>query len=97
MQEKPTDSPFWKGLMWVKNEFFSRGYFKVGYWAIVCFWEDVWLRDTSLADQYPLSYNIVQRKNVLVANVLTHNPLNIEFRHVLNGNKWNDWLHLCQR
>jgi hypothetical protein len=27
---KPTDSPFWKGLMCVKEDFFSRGSFKVG-------------------------------------------------------------------
>jgi hypothetical protein len=27
---KPTDSPFWKGLMKVKKDFFSRGNFKVG-------------------------------------------------------------------
>jgi hypothetical protein len=26
---KPTDSPFWKGLMKVKKEFFARGNFKV--------------------------------------------------------------------
>jgi hypothetical protein len=25
---KPTDSPFWKGLMKVKEEFFARGKFK---------------------------------------------------------------------
>jgi hypothetical protein len=39
----------------------------------------------------------VQRKNVLVADVFSHNPLNIEFWRILNGNKWNDWLNLCQR
>jgi hypothetical protein len=30
VQAKPTDSEFWKGLMMVKDEFFTRGYFKVG-------------------------------------------------------------------
>jgi hypothetical protein len=58
----------------------------------VRFWKDVWLGNSSLANQYPSLYNIVQRKNVLVANVLCHNPLNIEFRRVLNEDKWNDWL-----
>ena len=28
VQVKPTDSPFWKGLMGVKEEFFSRGFLK---------------------------------------------------------------------
>jgi hypothetical protein len=39
----------------------------------------------------------VQQKNDLVANVLADAPLNIAFRRVLSGNKWNDWLYLCQR
>jgi hypothetical protein len=29
---KPIDSPFWKGLMGVKNNFFNRGSFCVGGW-----------------------------------------------------------------
>jgi hypothetical protein len=97
VQEKPTDSPFWKGLIRVKNDFFSRGSFKVENGTSVHFWEDIWLGNMPLADQYPSLYNIVQRKNVLVADVLSHNPLNIEFWRVLNGNKWNDWLNLCHR
>jgi hypothetical protein len=97
VEAKPTDSPFWKGLMRVKNDFFQRGFFEVGDGLTVRFWEDIWLGDTSLAQQYPSLYNIVQRKNVLVANVLANAPLNIVFRRVLSGNKWNDWLHLCQR
>jgi hypothetical protein len=43
VQEKPTDSPFWKGLMRVKNDFFNRGSFKVGDGTSVRFWEDIWL------------------------------------------------------
>jgi hypothetical protein len=96
VQEKPTNLPFWKGLMRVKNDFFSRGSFKVENGTSVRFGDDIWLGNTPLGDQYPPLYNIVQRKNVLVADVLSHNPLNIEFWRVLNGNKWNDWLNLCQ-
>jgi hypothetical protein len=36
--------------------------------------------DTPLAQQYPSSYDIVQRKNVSIANVLNHTTLNIGFR-----------------
>jgi hypothetical protein len=78
--------------MRVKNDFFSRGFFKVGNVETVRFWKDVWLGNSSLVDQYLSLYNIVQRKNVLVVNVLCHNPLNIEFTRVLNEDKWNDWL-----
>jgi hypothetical protein len=46
------------------------------------FWEDIWLGDISLTQQYPLLYNIVQQKNVLVVNVLAETPLSIAFRLV---------------
>jgi hypothetical protein len=50
---KPTDSPFWKGLMGVKEDFFSRGFFKIGNGQRTRFWEDVWL------GELPLSINIL--------------------------------------
>ena len=52
---------------------------------------------TPLADQYPLLYNIVRHRNVLVADVLVNNPLHIEFRRALSEAKWTAWLHLVGR
>jgi hypothetical protein len=46
------------------------------------FWEDTWLGDTPLSQLYVALYNIVCQKNVLVYDVLSSNPLNIEFRQV---------------
>jgi hypothetical protein len=80
---KTTDSPFWKGLMKVKDKFFSRGSFDVGNGEDTRFWEDAWLGNKPLAVQYPYLYSIVQRKNVLVAIVLNQNPLNNAFRRTL--------------
>jgi hypothetical protein len=42
-------------------------------------WEDIWLGDMPLSEQYPLLYNVVRRRNVLMADVLTNNTLNVEF------------------
>jgi hypothetical protein len=97
VEVKPTDSPFWKGLLRVKNDFFNRGFFKIGDGSTVRFWEDVWLGNTPFASQYPSLYNIVQPKNVLVATVMAQTPLNISFRRTFNEYKWNQWVHLCQR
>jgi hypothetical protein len=47
---KPMDSPFRKGLMKVKEEFFSRGSFKLGDGMNTRFWKDTWLGDKPLAD-----------------------------------------------
>ena len=92
----PTDSPFWKGLLRVKEEFFSRGSFKLGNGLSTRFWEDTWLGDTPLMHQYPSLYNITQRKNVSVHDVMAAAPpLNIGFRRDLLGDKWDAWSHLC--
>ena len=56
---RPTDSPFWKGLMRVKSLFFNRTWLIVGNGTTTRFWENTWLGDTSLALQYPSLYNIV--------------------------------------
>ena len=65
------DSPFWKGIMRIKEDFYSRGSFKVGNGMNTRFWEDTWLGVTPLAQQYPMLYNIVQRKQVSVANIFS--------------------------
>jgi hypothetical protein len=83
--------------MRVKDDFLAGGFSKWGMDPIFVFLEDISLGDISLAQQYPALYNIVQRKNVLVATVLAQNPLNIAFRRAFNENKWNQWINLCQR
>ena len=98
VQMKPTDSPFWKGLMGVRDEFFQRGKFHLGDGMTVRFWEDIWLGDTSLQVQYPSLYNITNRKNVSVHDVLSNAPpLNMSFRRALLGDTWAAWSNLCLR
>ena len=97
VQPKATDSPFWKGIMGVKTEFFKHIRFSLGNGDGICFWEDTWLGQNPLSDQYPSLYNIVRHKNVLVANVLDSGQVNIQFRRSLVGDKWTDWLNLVER
>ena len=97
VQPKPTDSPFWRGIMSVRQGFFDRGSFAVGNGQGTRFWEDAWIGDTPLSRQYPTLYNIVRRRNVLVADVLSAPPLNIEFRRALTDDKWISWLDLVEK
>ena len=77
---------------------FQRGHFKIGDGRKTRFWEDIWLSDTPLKNQYPSLYSITNRKNVFVHDVLnTAPPLNISFRRGLVGDKWDAWSHLCLR
>jgi hypothetical protein len=91
------DSPVWKGLMKVKEEFFNMGSFTVGNCGETRFWKDTWLGNKALAEQYPSLYNIVQRKQVTVANVLNQIPLNIRFHRTSTESRWRLWLQLVQR
>jgi hypothetical protein len=83
VQIKPIDSPFWEGIMRVKDDFFQRGSFVVRDDKKTRFWEDTWLGDTPLATQYPNLYNIARTKHVLVADVLSNMLLNIRFNRTL--------------
>jgi hypothetical protein len=94
---KPTDSPFWKGLMGVKDDFFERGSMVVGNGLNTRFWEDTCLGDKPLCDQYPSLYRIVNHSNVTVSHVLNATPINIGFRRVLSESRWDRWVHLVSR
>jgi hypothetical protein len=82
--------------MKVKDELLIRGSFSVGNGMDTRFLEETWLGNKPLSQQYPSLYSIVQRKQVSVANVLSHNPLNIYFRRTLSANRWMLWLQLVQ-
>ena len=83
--------------MRVKAAFFNRIKFIVGNGNTTRFWEDTWLGETPLELQYPPLYRIVQRCDALVAMIMQSIPLNIQFRRVLVGNRWEAWLHLVSR
>jgi hypothetical protein len=97
VEARDSDSPFWKGLMKVKDNFFRSGHFQVGNGRNTLFWEDTWLGNEPLATQYADLYNIVQTRHATVAQILSSRPLNIRFRRSLTGNKWYRWLHLVSR
>jgi hypothetical protein len=93
---RPNDSPFGKGLLKCKDEFFERGLFQSRGWCSNSFWEDTWLENKPLAAQYTSLYHIVQHKQVSVAHVFSHTPLNISFRQALTGIRGSRWLHLVR-
>jgi hypothetical protein len=97
VEAKPIDSPFWEGILHGKDDFFAKESFAIGHGQSTQFWEDAWLDKNPLVFQYPSLYAIVQHKNVRVADVLTHTPLNIGFTRVLRDRRWERWLYLVER
>jgi len=84
--------------MKVKRDFLRFGTFIINDGSQVRFWEDTWLGNSPLRDQYPQLYNIVRKKQDTVADVLSTQIPNLSWRRDLIGNKlvmWNNLvLHL---
>jgi hypothetical protein len=85
------DSQFWRGLMNVKEGFLNFRSFQIQDGRVIRFWEDSWLGATTLKEQYPKLYNIVRRKDAMVAEILGLQPFNISFRKSLVTGNLHDW------
>jgi hypothetical protein len=94
VERKKGDSHFWSGLMEVKSLLLERGRFSIQSGTQTRFWEDLWIGNRPLMDKYTSLYNIVRKKNMTVAQVLSTTPLNVSFRRALEGENWANWLRL---
>jgi hypothetical protein len=95
--KRPGDSQFWTGLMNVKDQFLDFGNFRLQNGAQIRLWEDKWLGDSTLKEQYPNLYNIVRNKSATVVNIFSTIPLNISFRRSLVDANLQSWHNLVLR
>ena len=79
IQKRQGDSQFWSGLMKVKDKFLNLGSFQLNNGENIRFWEDKWLGNFTLSQQYASLYNIVRKKHISIATVFNSIPLNISF------------------
>jgi hypothetical protein len=82
---KPGDSHFWAGLMASKKFFFRHGTFTINDGSQIRFWEDNWLDNVPLCEQYPALYNIVHRKSDTIPTEKTTSPPDVTFRRDMIG------------
>jgi hypothetical protein len=94
---KPGDSHFWAWLMAMKKIFFGLGSFSIKYGLEIRFWEDKWLGNATLREQYPALYSIVRHKGDTIAEVMETSPPNVAFRRDLSGQRLVSWHALLQR
>jgi hypothetical protein len=80
--------------MEVKNLVIERGRFQVLDGSQTRFWEDLWLGKEPFSVKFPALYNLVKKKSVSVAQVLSTTPLNVSFRRALVGVNWDNWCKL---
>jgi hypothetical protein len=83
--------------MSIKDQFLSLGSFKLQDGKRIRFWEDKWLGANALRDDYPNLYNIVRRKNTIVAEIFRSQPLNVSFRRSLVAANLYSWNRLVLR
>jgi len=83
--------------MKVKRDFFRFGSFIAKDGTQVRFWEDKWLGNSSLQEQYPCLYSIARPKHVTIAEVLSGPSPNLPWRRDLIGPKLVAWNNLLPR
>jgi hypothetical protein len=76
---------------------FGHGSFSIRDGSEIQFWEDKWLGNASLREQYPALYAIVRHKSDTLAHVLGSNPPNVTFRRTLFGPRQVSWDALLLR
>ena len=87
VQWKSGDSHFWASLMKVKANFLKFGTFIIKDGSQIRFWEDAWLSNKSLREQYPQLYNTVRKKQDTVPEVMSSGTPNMSWRRDLIGSK----------
>jgi len=97
VEKKAGDSHFLAGLMKVKDTFLSYGSFHLNDGNHIRFWEDKWLGNHTLREQYPALFNIVRKKHATIASVFDRVPLNVSFRRTLTGHIRTLWHDLVAR
>ena len=73
--------------MKVKANFLKFGTFIIKDASQIRFWEDAWLGNRSLHEQYPQLYNIVRKKQDTVAEVLSSGTPNLSWQRDLIDSK----------
>jgi hypothetical protein len=82
--------------MATKKFFFGLGSFSIKDGSKIRFWEDKWLGNATLREQYPALYSIVRRKGDTIAKVMETSPPTVAFRRDLSGQRLVAWNALLQ-
>ena len=83
--------------MHTKNSFLRFESFLIKDGSEIRFWEDTWLGNTPLKDQYPAFYTIAHGKSDTITVVLSTSPPNVSFRRDVLGPRLTSWHALQER
>jgi hypothetical protein len=80
-----------------KKIFLRLGSFSIKDGLGILFWEDRWLGNYTLQEQYPTLNNIVYHKSDTIAKIMETSPPNVTLWRDLLGQKLVSWHALLQR
>jgi hypothetical protein len=83
--------------MATKKFFFKFGTFSIKDGSQIRFWEDSWLENRPLSEQYPALYSIVRRESDTIVLVMATSPPSVTFRRDLYGQRIITWNSLLLR
>jgi hypothetical protein len=75
---KPGDSHFWAGLMATKKFSSAMVLFLIKDGSQIHLWEDSWIGNSPLSEQYTALYSIVHRKSDTIALVIATSPRDVD-------------------
>jgi hypothetical protein len=87
------DSPFWKGLLKVKDIYMVGRRVKIKRGNLMRFWKHVWLGETSLEHQFPILFDICQEPEVTFQECIAKNFV-ISFRRRLHTGILEQWNYI---
>jgi hypothetical protein len=79
-----------------EDVFFGLGSFFIKDGSEIRFWEDKWLGNATLQEQYPALYSIVRHEGDTIAKVMGNSPPSVTFRRDLSGQRLVAWNALLQ-
>jgi hypothetical protein len=82
--------------MATKKFFFGLHSFSIKDGLGIRFWEDKWLGNATLREQYLTLYSIVHHKGDIITKVMETSPPNVAFRRDLSGQRIVSWNALLQ-
>jgi hypothetical protein len=89
---QPTNcSPFWHSLHKIKHAFKLGARFHPGRASKVCFWKDVWIGETALAQSFPNLFAKCTDPDITICQAYSEEGWNIQFRRNFNQENVGQW------
>jgi hypothetical protein len=100
VNQRQTDSHFWKKLLNLRESFFKYCKMAIGNGRRTSFWKNFWIGDGPLALSFPILFDLTSDKDITVYKVMSSNFEALSFRRRMTGNLqelFDELVALCSK